>query len=310
MPARASASPSVIFTNNAVVTEPVKVGLVGAGPWAKMVHGPILANHPDTELVGVWARRPEAAEAIAEKNDTRAVASYEALLDQCEAVAFCVPPNVQAEMAVVAARAGKTLLLEKPLALDLAAAEQLVGAIDAAGVRTVLLLSLRYADQVRTFFDQAQAIGQPLGGRVAWVSGALRPGSAFATPWRLERGPLPDLGPHAIDLIDGALGAITHVKASGHSLGWVSLVCEHDSGATSTVDLCATAGVGNLTTIEVYGHDGAASLDASTAAGPASMMRVASALAAAARGQDTGAPDAHRGLYLQEILERAGRQLR
>src|SRR5690242_15290101 len=113
-----------------------------------MVHAPILAAHPETELVGVWARRPEAAEKLAGKHGASPFADYAALLDASDAIAFCVPPNVQAEMAVVAAKAGKTLLLEKPIALDLAAAQELVDAIDGAGVRSVLLLSLRYADPV------------------------------------------------------------------------------------------------------------------------------------------------------------------
>jgi predicted dehydrogenase len=274
-----------------------------------MVHAPILANSPDTELVGIWARRHEAAKELADKHGSHAYADYDALLHACDAVAFCVPPNVQAEMAVVAAKAGKTLLLEKPIALDLAAAEHLVDAIDAAGVRTVLLLSLRYADPVKTFFEESTKIGRPLGGRVAWVSGALKPGSPFATPWRLERGALPDLGPHALDLIDGALGPIVHVKASGDSLGWVSLLCEHENGATSTVDLCANAGVGSVTSIEVYGDAGSATLDGSRAADATSMMRVPAALAAAHRGEATDAPDVHRGLHLQRILAQAEQQL-
>src|SRR5258707_404244 len=41
------------------MTEPVSVGLVGAGPWASMVHAPVLAASPHTRLAGVWARRPE-----------------------------------------------------------------------------------------------------------------------------------------------------------------------------------------------------------------------------------------------------------
>jgi predicted dehydrogenase len=291
------------------VAEKVKVGVVGAGPWAIMVHAPILAGHPETELVGVWARRPEAAEKLAGKHGAKPFTDYAALLDACEAVAFCVPPNVQAEMAVTAAKAGKTLLLEKPIALDLAAAQRLVDAVDAAGVRTVVLLSLRYADPVRAFLAEAANIGKPLGGRVGWVSGAFKTGSPFATPWRLENGPLPDLGPHALDLIDAALGPIGEVKASGDPLGWVSLLCTHENGATSTVDLCASAG-GMMSSIEVFGDAGAAKLDASTAADATSMMNVPTALAAAHRGEVTDAPDVHRGLHLQRTLESAASQLR
>jgi predicted dehydrogenase len=275
-----------------------------------MVHAPILANHADTELVGVWARRAEAAQKLAAKHNATAFADYGALLDACEAIAFCVPPDVQAAMAVVAARAGKTLLLEKPIALDLAPAIELVDAVDAAGVRTVVLLSMRYAQPVRDFLAQCTTLGALLGGRVAWVSGALREGSPFATPWRLEHGPLPDLGPHAVDLIDAAIGPVVSVKASGDRRGWVSLLLEHANGATSSVDLCATAGAGNTTSVEVYGETGSATLDGSSAADGTSMMRVPAALAAAHRGEPTDAPDVHRGLHLQKILESAASQLR
>ena len=47
------------------VEVPLRVGLVGAGPWASMVHAPMLARNPKTELVGVWARRETAAQSLA-----------------------------------------------------------------------------------------------------------------------------------------------------------------------------------------------------------------------------------------------------
>ena len=290
--------------------EKVKVGLAGAGPWAHMVHAPILAGSPDTELVGVWARRSDAAAELATKHDARAFASYDELLDACDAIAFCVPPDVQASMAITAAKAGKTLLLEKPIALDLPSALELVDAVDAAGVGTVVLLSMRYADPVTEFIAQCAGLGDLLGGRGAWISGALLDGSPFATPWRLEHGPLPDLGPHAIDLVDAAVGRVVAVKASGDSRGWVSLLLEHDNGATSTIDLCATAPGASASTVEVYGAAGAARIDASRAVDATSMRRVPAALAAAHRGEKTDAPDVHRGLHLQKIIDAAASQLR
>src|SRR5687768_1179657 len=104
---------------------PVEVGLVGAGPWAATMHGPVLAAGPQTRLAAVWARRPEAAARLAARLGTHAAGSYEELLDRCEAVAFAVPPDVQATLAPRAARAGKALLLDKPIALDLAGARAL-----------------------------------------------------------------------------------------------------------------------------------------------------------------------------------------
>lgn len=292
------------------MTEPLKVGLVGAGPWANMVHAPVLAHSSHTTLTAVWARRPDAAKKTAEANNAAVAESFEALLDQCDAVAFCVPPNVQAELAVVAARAGKSLLLEKPIALALDDAEKLVAAVDEAGVGTVVLLSWRYAQATHAFIAEAKALGPLLGGRGMMVSGALLGDSPFATPWRLKRGPLLDLGPHVVDLVDAAMGPVVGVKASGDPRGWVSLLLEHESGATSSIDLCATAGVAGVSGVEVYAEQGSASLDCATVADATSMATVPAALAAAAAGNPTNAPDVHRGLYLQRILSRADSQLR
>lgn len=271
-----------------------------------MVHGPILANHPATELVGVWARRREAAQKVAERHGTASFARYEAMLDEVDAVAFCVPPNVQAEMAITAAKAGKALLLEKPIALDLDAAQRLTDAIDEAGVGSVLLLSMRFAQPTKNFLSNVKTIGEPLGGRVAWVSGAFKDGSPFATPWRLENGPLPDLGPHAIDLIDAAIGTVVDVRAATISNGWVSMILEHANGATTTMNLCAnSATTVNVSSVEVYGAEGSLAFDASKAVDGTSMMAVPSALVAAARKQKTDAPDVHRGLHLQTIIAKA-----
>ncbi|MBA2609996.1 MAG: Gfo/Idh/MocA family oxidoreductase [Actinobacteria bacterium] len=275
-----------------------------------MVHGPVLANSPHTTLTAVWARRREAAAKTADRNGAAVAATYEALLAQCDAVAFCVPPTVQAEMAVVAARAGKTLLLEKPIALELDAAERLVAAVEEAGVGTVVLLSWRFAQATGDFIAEVRGLGHLLGGRGMMVSGALLGDSPFATPWRLERGPLLDLGPHVVDLIDAAMGPVVGVKASGDLLGWVSLLLEHENGATSSVDMCATAGVASVSSVEVFSGSGSASLNCATVADATSMAKVPAALAAAAAGTPTDAPDIHRGLHLQRILSAAEAQLR
>ena len=52
----------------------LKVGVVGAGPWATLVHAPMIAASEQTELSGVWARRPEAASNLAGAHGTTACA--------------------------------------------------------------------------------------------------------------------------------------------------------------------------------------------------------------------------------------------
>src|SRR6476620_7946022 len=128
-----------------------RVGLVGGGPWATMVHAPMLASSAAVELAGVWARRQEAAAELANADGVTAFGSFEDLLDAVDAVAFAVPPAVQADLGVVAASAGKALLLEKPIAADLHGAERLADACHEAGVGTQVLLTWRYASAVRSF---------------------------------------------------------------------------------------------------------------------------------------------------------------
>ncbi|WP_031084526.1 Gfo/Idh/MocA family oxidoreductase, partial [Streptomyces sp. NRRL WC-3549] len=86
----------------------MRVGLVGAGPWARMTHAPALTAHPGAVLGGVWGRRPEAARELATAHGTEAYtdeAGLDALLATSDAVAFAVPPDVQAPLAARAAAA-------------------------------------------------------------------------------------------------------------------------------------------------------------------------------------------------------------
>ena len=81
----------------AVVTETtVRTGLVGAGPWATVMHAPLLAGGPGTSLEAVWARREDAATELAQQYGASVAGSFDELLERCDAIAFAVPPDVQA----------------------------------------------------------------------------------------------------------------------------------------------------------------------------------------------------------------------
>ena len=288
----------------------VRVGLVGAGPWAKFVHAPVFAAGPETTLSAVWARRPEAASRLAEKYGAVACATTDELFDACDVVTFAVPPDVQARVAIDAARAGKAVVLEKPIALSLDDAERLAAAVDDAGVASMVVLSWRYADAVRAFVDDVRGAGTPVGARALFVSGAFLGDSPFATPWRLERGPLLDLGPHVLDLLDASVGRIVDVDAHGDLLGWVTVVCEHEGGAVSTASMSATVPVEvSHSGIEVYGSFGERTLDCASAVGPEAFATLRRELVETVRSGDPHPLDVHRGLHLQRLLDQAERQL-
>jgi predicted dehydrogenase len=288
------------------MSDRLAVGLVGAGPWAGMAHAPALAAGPGTQLAGVWARRPEAAEELGRRFGAPGFARLEELFDACEAVAFCVPPDVQARLALSAVRAGKAVLLEKPLAMDLDGARQLADAVAEAGVVSQMVLTARYASATREFLTRAREV-RPLGG-LAVFTGSLTEGP-FATPWRLERGALLDLGPHLLDLLDAALGRVVGVRAQGDPLGWVALTLEHESGTLSQAGMTAFAG-GALAgpRVEVFGAAGHARL-----AWPETLnepfARMVDEFARAVRTREGHPLDARHGLRLQELLADAEAQL-
>ena len=290
------------------MSEPVKVGLVGAGPWAQQVHGPMLDRCPAIDFVGVWARRPDAAQSLAAASNTQAFGDIDELYDACEAVSFAVPPAVQADLALRAAQRGKSLLLEKPIALDLAAAERLAGAVDQADVSSLVVFSFRFAPSVRRFLEEV-AGADVLGGRGHFLAGSFRSGD-FATPWRREHGPLLDLGPHVIDLLDAAVGPVVEVRAHGDPQRWIGLLLDHASGAVTEVSLTGWSGTQTSAGVELHTPDGVHELDSATSITEATFSTVATEFATAVRGRRPHPLDVHRGLRIQRLIDRALDDLR
>jgi predicted dehydrogenase len=298
-----------------VTVRAVAVGLVGAGPWAAMLHAPMLAGGPETTLAGVWARRPEAARALAEAHGSRAVGSLEALWDVCEAVAFAVPPDVQAELAAVAARAGRHVLLDKPVALTVAAAEELASVVGEAGVVSQMVLTNRYSPTGRAFLAAAEGF-EVVGARCASLSGALLDESPFATPWRRRHGALLDVGPHLFDLVEAAVGPVEELSGRGDPLRWVSLSCRHAGGQVSEISMSLTLPlVPTVFECSLYGPSGTLtyrrppdppSALADLEAAGATLRRE---FAAAVTGGNASALDVNRGLRLQRLIDAATRSL-
>ncbi|MEQ4207088.1 Gfo/Idh/MocA family oxidoreductase [Actinopolymorpha sp. B9G3] len=282
----------------------VTIGLVGAGRRAAEVHAPALSGSADVRFAGIWSRRPESARELAHRHHVASYDRFADLLDHCEAVAFAIPPDVQTDLAAAAARARRAVLLEKPLANDLAGAEEIAVAVTSAGVVSQVALDWRYAEPVRQFLAMAAPRTRPLGGsgRVVTASPHDR---QRTQPWRFERGVLLGEGPDLIDLLDAALGRIVGVRAHGDPLGWVGLLLEHAGGRFSEASLCATAGTPPRAEVEVFGPGGAAFVNCAAAAGPDSFATMVTEFAAAVAAGKPRGLDVQRGLHLQEVLDNA-----
>jgi len=301
--------PDIKVENSA---EPVttRVGLFGTGPWARAAHGPALAAHPGVELVGVWGRRAEAAAEVASLFGARPYTDADALIADVDAVAVALPPSVQAPLAARAARAGRHLLLDKPLAATVGEAREVAEAVQAAGVASVVFFTVRFDAGPAQWIERQAAVGDWYTGRADWYGSLFGGGdpSPFAdSPWRKEKGGLWDVGPHALSVLLPVLGDVTEVAAVSGPRDTVHLTLRHDSGASSTAVLTlaappAAAGVA----VELRGEHGVA-VYPDDISGPATdaFGRAIDALLTAARTGEPHACDARFGLRVTEILAAA-----
>lgn len=216
----------------------MRFGLIGTGPWAGIAHGPGLVACPDAELVGVWGRDATRAAELAGRLDARPYGDIDELLAAVDAVAFAVPPAIQSELATRAAGAGKHLLLDKPIALDVESADALESAVQAAGIASVVFFTDRFVDSSRAWFDQVRGTPGWRGAWFRWLSTLQAADNPFGgSAWRQEKGALWDTGPHALSTLTEALGPVAAITATAGEGDLVTLVMRHESGATSSVTL-------------------------------------------------------------------------
>jgi predicted dehydrogenase len=221
--------------------QPLRFGLVGTGFWARVAHAPALASTDGIELVSIWGRDPEAAGALADKYSARAYEDVDTFLASVDAVAFAVPPDVQSSIAPRAARAGKHLLLEKPIATSQSDADALVHAVEESGVASVVFFTARFQSDVRAWLADVGGQGAWTGGCASWLATALAESSPFNTPWRRDKGGLWDVAPHVVSLLWACLGPVVAVTADCGEGDLTHLVLHHAGGATSTVTVTLNA---------------------------------------------------------------------
>jgi predicted dehydrogenase len=233
----------------------LRFGLIGTGFWAGTVHAAGIAAHPQTELVGVWGRDQAKAARLAARYGGRAFSDVDELIGAVDAVAFAVPPDIQAGLAVGAARAGRRLLLEKPLAFSVEAAERVLEAVRAP---TVVFFTARFDPAVREWFRGEVEAHDWDGGSVILLASIFEPGNPFGrSQWRRERGALWDFGPHALALLVPTLGPVEQVAVVRGRDDEVHLALRHATGAASSVALSLTAPA-QMTQLLFWGSHGVA----------------------------------------------------
>ena len=293
------------------MTRSLRFGLVGTGHWARITHAPALASTGGIDFTAVWGRNAGAAAELAGSYRATAYHDVSEFLANVDAVAFAVPPGVQAPFAVRAAEAGKHLLLEKPIAISAADADALVDAVVQANVASVVFFTARFQADVRAWLAEVTATGGWAGGCAVWLGSALRAGNPFNTSWRRDKGGLWDLAPHLISLLWASLGPVRSVTAQAGLADVTHLILHHEPGATSTVTVTLNAPENaGLADLFVWGEAGRSAAPAETDE-PVTPLRTALAeLAANARSGQTAHPcDVRFGREVGRVLAGAQQQI-
>lgn len=188
---------------------PVSVGLIGS-QFISAIHAESLLHCPQARLAAVASPTPGNAEAFARRFGLpRAHTDYRALLAQpdIDMVVVGVPNHLHCEVVLAAAAAGKHVVIEKPLCLNLAEADRMLAACRTAGVKLMYAEELCFAPKyvrLKQLLDSG-ALGAP----TLLKQSEKHDGPHAAHFWDVTRsggGVTMDMGCHAIEFFRWMLG--------------------------------------------------------------------------------------------------------
>lgn len=219
----------------------LRVGVVGTAHWAREVHAPGAVRADAADLVAVWGRDPVKAASFAERYEVPAASSLDDLVDQVDVVTFAVPPQVQPQLALPAARAGRHVVLEKPVATTIAEAQELREAVRTGGGLATVFFTRRFVPDLERRLTEA-AGEEWRAAQVVWHANFAAEGSPYSgSVWRAEPlAALWDLTPHVLSQLVPLLGQVEDVSAEARSHG-VELRTHHASGAYADVSVSLRA---------------------------------------------------------------------
>jgi len=192
--------------------------------WVASGHINAYLKHPDCQVVSIGSRRMES---VQEKQrefglDCRACTSFEDILndDRVDIVSLCTPNCQHAEEAILAAKAGKHVFIEKPIAIQEEDIPRMLAAVDESGVRTMVAFILRFNPLVnlQRKLVQEGELGKVFMANVDYWFGRERKG------WMKHKeqtgGAFILAGCHSVDMARYILGAdIVRVSAQAAMVG-------------------------------------------------------------------------------------------
>jgi len=254
----------------------MNIGIVGTGAITGK-HADAIREIEGAELVALCSSSPERARVAEEKFGVKAYADLSGFLahPELDIVCICTASGHHLDAGLLAAKAGKHLLIEKPIEINLNRADQLIEACEANGVRLGVIFQNRFSDDYIKLKSAVQEgkFGKLLMGNahVNWYRG---PEYYSNSPWKgtLEGdggGAFMNQGIHTFDLLLDMMGGVKSVFAKvktalhaieGEDLGAAIVTFENKTLGNITASTALYPGLPER--LEIFGKNGSAVLEA------------------------------------------------
>jgi UDP-N-acetyl-2-amino-2-deoxyglucuronate dehydrogenase len=251
-------------------------GIIGCGMIAEF-HARAIADVRGAKLMACFDQYPAAADKLAEATGCKAYHNFDDFLADptVNIVTVGTPSGAHMEPAVAAARAGKHVIVEKPLEITLRRCDQVIKACQAAGVVLSTIFPSRFhnASQEMKRAVEGDRFGRlTLGDAyVKWYrSQAYYDSGAWRGTWRLDGGgALMNQAIHSVDLLTWLMGPVAEVRAKTALVAHERIAVEDvalatlqfANGALGVIEASTAVFPGYLKRIEIHGNKGSAVME-------------------------------------------------
>lgn len=251
-------------------------GMIGCGMISRFHHR-ALQDVRGAKLVACCDRNPESAKRLADEVGIEPYATLaEMLADPAvDAVSIGTPSGAHMEPAVEAAKAGKHVIVEKPLEITLKRCDKVIAACEKNGVKLATIFPSRFHDapkKLKKAIDAGRFGRVTLGDAyIKWFrSQEYYDSGAWRGTWKLDGGgALMNQAIHTVDLLQWLMGDVTEISALTDTLAHERIEVEDvavatlrfASGALGVIEATTAAYPGYLKRVEVHGSTGSASIE-------------------------------------------------
>lgn len=253
----------------------VGFGIVGCGMISRF-HARAIAELKGAKLVACYNRTLPAAEKLAEEFGCEAYDDLDRMLNRSDLqiVTIATVSGAHLEPTLAAARAGKHVIVEKPLEITLSRCDAMIKACEAAGVLLATIFPSRFHHSAQLM---KQAVEQGRFGRLTLADAYVKwyrtqqyyDSGAWRGTWELDGGgALMNQAIHSVDLLTWLMGPVAEISSFTGTLAHERIAVEDvavaalkfANGALGVIEATTAAYPGSLKRIEIHGDAGTAVL--------------------------------------------------